>query len=291
MTRQRFIAIIVGVILGVLAWVMVSSRMAEQERQLKASRRQPTVQTTDVVVAKADIPENTVLKPDMIATQPVPTEFVQPYAIIEPMQALGQQTSAPVAKGEQLLATKLMAPGAAGTLATKTPVGKRAVTLGMDPLTAVGGFIRPGDHVDILWTVLIPVAQGQQPQPVTVTLFQDVQVLAVGGEMVDAEGRRGRSGGQEERGMSLTFALTPQETGLVLFAREQGKIQLSLRPRTDTSTVQLPPASLDALFQAIMPQQANAGAQPQQQEAPKGPRHVEVFRGLTKETVEVPAAQ
>ena len=292
MRRAQLIAIAVGAILGAVALMLVGRREQALQAQLREQQRRAaaSAETSEaVVVATADIPEGTRLSPELLTAQSVPTKFIQPYAVTNPDRAVGQQTAAPIAKGEQVLATKLMRPGSSGALAAKTPDGKRAVTLGLDPLSAVGGFVRPGDHVDLLWTVALPVAQGAPPQPLTITLFQDVLVLAVGGEMVDGGGRRQRASSDKEepKVAVLTLALTPQEAGLVLFAREQGKLQLSLRPRADASTVALPPASLETLFQAIMPQQS----QQAQGGQPPPPRQVEIYRGLEKQTVQVPPSK
>ena len=81
--------------------------------------------------------------------------------------------------------------------------------------------------------------------------------------------------------MAVTLALSPQETELVLFAREQGKLQLSLRPKADKAVVDLPPFSMNTLASLI-----NPAAQQKAPEAPKQ-KEVEVFRGLKREVVVV----
>jgi pilus assembly protein CpaB len=159
-------------------------------------------------------------------------------------------------------------PSTASSLSGLTPQGTRAVTIIVDAITGVGGFVRPGDKVDILWTFQLP--QGGQAQPVTLTLFQEIPVLAIGRTMA---GQGGDEGGAEEAAQQhVTLALVPQETSLLLFARENGKIQLALRPRLESGVVAVPPASIDRLMERAL------GISPDAQAPPA--RHVDVYRGL-----------
>ena len=251
----------------------------EQERErLMANYQEPG----PVVVAKKDIPEGMVLSADHLAMREVPEKFIQPYATAHSDDVVGQVTLAPIAEGEQVLRNKLRKPSEVPigvTLSGVTPEGKRAVTIAIDDMTGVGGFVRPGDSVDILWTIALPQG-GQEAQPVTLTLFQNVPVLAIGGEMLGKgtdEAKAGQHESSEKESRSATIALSPQDTSFLLFAREHGRIQLSLRPRSESGQAKVAPASMGTLMEQVL------GVPPQPPPAP--PREVEVYKGLKRNVV------
>ena len=117
----------------------------------------------------------------------------------------------------------------------------------------------------------------------TITLFQDVPVLAIGGEML---GRPAPAEGQPQPADHVvTLALGPQETSLLLFARDHGRIQLSLRRLQDSGQVPVSPASLETLMQRVLGVAPQAPAPP----PPNVPtREVEVYKGLKRDVVVLP---
>jgi pilus assembly protein CpaB len=268
---ERKWAIIIAVAMGLLAVVLVNIYLKGQRPPLRKEAR--------VLVAAKDISKGAVIDYDMLAFKAMPVNFVQPGALGSRESAVGKTALATIMAGEQILATKLAAPGTGLTLAGKTPPGKRAVTIGLEASSAAGGMIRPGDHVDVLAIFTNPA--------VTITLFQDILVLAVGKEMVPEEGgRRGR--GKETvsatRRETITLALSPQGVQVLTVAIEQGKIRLTLRPRMEKgeaiATVDLSnlPLAVDlgTLLQFYI-------------KRPKMVPSVEIIRGLEKEATPVPA--
>ena len=247
----------------------------------------------EVVVAAKDIAEETVLDASHIEIASIPEKFVQPYAVLaaEKDKVPGKVTVANIAKGEQLLKNKLrrLEDQPRGTsLSAMTPKGKRAVTIAVDAITGVNKFIKPRDIVDILWTIKLPDASQKEGQVVTLTLFQDVPVLAVDSDFqgVAARPAADKDKEQKDNQFLVTLALPPQETSFLLFAREQGRIQLSLRPRAETgSRADIVPANINTLMQVLY---GAAGSDRQPRERPV--RQVEIYRGIDKkETVSLPS--
>jgi pilus assembly protein CpaB len=263
-------------------------------RELEQARQELLIQyppPIEVLVASKDIGSGVTLTEALVRKGELPEKFTQPYAARHPKDVMGQVTLAPIAEGEQILLNKLrradQLPQEA-TLSGRIEEGRRAVTTTVDILTGVGGFVRPGDTVDVLWTLKIP----QEGQVVTFTLFQDVPVLAVSLERGSTDpkqkGEGSAQGGQGGQ-YPVTLALTPQETALLLFAREQGLLQLSLRSRQDRGEqVAVAPANMQTLMQAVL---GPAAAAPQEPQSPQGPRTVEVFKGLTRSVVELKEPQ
>lgn len=274
--------IVVGGVFGVIALILVNTYVHERERALEAARRKALegMKGVPVAVAAGDIKEGTVIMEQMVGLAEIPERFLQPYAIVgSTREVVGQLAAAPIAQGEQILGTKLKRPESAVTAASKIPEGKRAVTIETDPISAVNGFVKPGDRVDLLWTFTLPGQAGGQP--VTITLFQNVLILALGTNMVEG-------GPASDQGMSntVTYALDPQEIELLLFARQSGKLHMTLRGRADTKTQPLPPASLETVLRQAFPQALPPPAAPPA--PPKVPRTVEIFRGLERDVVSLP---
>ena len=274
---QRFLPLVFTVVFGLVALVLTRQLIAKERRQLAAERarllenyRDPV----DVVVAAKDLSPGTVIDASMLTYAKIPERFLQPYSVRTPNEIMGLVTGAPIAKEEQVLLNKLRSPDQApqdATLSSQMPQGTRAITIAVDSLTGVNGFVRPGDKIDILWTIQLPGADGQQ-QAVTRTLFQDIPVLAMGASMNPGEEQP--AGGQ----YAVTLALDPQQTSFLLFAREQGRIQLSLRSHKESGAVAVAPANINTLMEAVLGRQE---APP----APREPRHVEVYKGLNRDVV------
>lgn len=271
--------IFVGGLFGLIALILVNAYVHERERALDAARRKALegMRGVPVAVATRDIKEGTALTEEMVRLREVPERFMQPYVVQGSIQGvIGQIAVAPIAQDEQILSTKLKRRETNAAASSKIPAGKRAVTIETDPISAVNGFVHPGDHVDVLWTFTLPTPKGTQP--VTVTLFQNVLVLALGNQMVEG-------GPASSQGVSgtITFALAPDEIETLLFARQGGKLHLSLRAHSDTDTKSLTPASLETLLRQAFPQAVPAPVPPPP--APRPPRMVEIYRGLQRDVV------
>ena len=289
-TLRRRLPLLFSVFLGALAVIFMQQYLAGEQRKLAQERARLLADYRDpvqVLVTAKDVPAGTTLEVNLLDVAKVPEKFVQPYAARTPRDVTGLVTAVPLAKGEQVLMNKLRRADevpSGSTLAGMTPEGKRAVTVGVDAITGVGGFVRPGDEVDVLWTLKLPQA-GAGPndsQFVMLTLFQKVPVLAVNGQMAGrpAVGEGGQQGQQAPRDYTVTLALNPQDTAFLLFARTQGQIQLSLRPKQgEAQEAAVPPTNINTLLEAKLGIKA---ATP-----PKPLRQVEVYKGLKRDIVEM----
>ena len=116
------------------------------------------------------------------------------------------------------------------SLALKTPAGKRAVTILIDSLAAVGGLLNAGDFVDVIAQLNAP-SQDPDNKTVTAMIFQGLQILAVN----TTEDEQGAYDEQQAAAtLKITVAVDPQEAGLLSFADKNGKLQLALRSPDDT---------------------------------------------------------
>ncbi len=111
------------------------------------------------------------------------------------------------------------------SLALKTPAGKRAVTVMIDSLAAVGGLLNAGDFVDVIAQLNVP-SQDPDKKIVTAMIFQGLQVLAVNTNLDDPGAYDDQ---QASNSLKITFAVDPQEAGLLAFANKNGSLELALR--------------------------------------------------------------
>ena len=173
--KKPFLTASVAVVLGLaIAW----GYMAAKEAYFNHFS-----EPVAVFVASGDILEGTRLDESHVAVQKVPRRFMQPGAIQEPQSLMGMISRVPILKGEQFLGTKLMGLGKKSGLAHQIPEGFRALSVEVDEASGVGVLIRPGNRVDLVGTFEMEMLG--ETQAVTLTLSQNVLVLAVNQEMDD----------------------------------------------------------------------------------------------------------
>ena len=144
--------------------------------------------TKRVVVASQDIAEMETIDESKLDYVDQPVDFIQPDAISEPEGAVGQVAAVPIKKGEQLLQTKLLLPGAETGLSMEISPGKRGIALPVDDIRGVTRLLKPGDRIDII--AALDYGKGQDARREVRTILQDVVVLATGLNVVNKIPRR-----------------------------------------------------------------------------------------------------
>jgi len=148
----------------------------------------------------------------------------------------------PVVENELILEEKLAPKEAGGGLAVAIPEGTRGISLRVDDVVSVAGFVVPGTMVDVLVT-----GQTTNGDSITRTILQDLRVLAVGQKSEpDREGK-------PQTYTVVTLLVTPEEAEKVTMASTEGKIHLALRNTIDTKEVNPPPVSRTSLFAGAPP--------------------------------------
>lgn len=231
-----------------------------------------------VIVARKDIARGQRISQADLGLRRIPRTAVEPTSFTSPESVIGKRVLINISRGEQITDNKVASAESITSLAGQVPVGKRAMTIPIDKFSSFEGMIRPGDYVDLIGLFKLPQQMGDQivTQNVVVPLFQNVQVLAVGAslhkhdEVVQAD--------------TVTLALDPQESELLSFALEQGQIRLSLRYPMDDQRVNLPPVSVDTLWQIVLQSLGTPQTpppEPMPQVVPKEPKEptIEIYRG------------
>ena len=202
--------LIVAIVLGFLA-VLVSIR-AIKMKEAEVTRGW---ELEDVVVAATDVQPGTFLSNDVVQISKMPRKFVYESVLV------------PVKRGEPVHWYQLQGIKALERLSKAVRKRGRAITIGVNERSAVGQWVRPNDHIDVLGTFRDPGSN----QMVAVTLLQNVIVLATGQQ--GANSNPG-SKGETDYGTITVLAL-PEEAEILVLAQEMGSLYLSLRNSEDIS--------------------------------------------------------
>lgn len=186
----------------------------------------PTVQargpeTVPVVVAKKDMSFGTTLTEEYCKIVDFPKGAV-PVGVFSSVDSVFNQTTKVfLLEGEPILASKLSALG--GGLSVRVPPNMRAMSMKVNEVTGVSGFVLPGDRVDIVVTV---ENVGGANVAVTKTILQDLEVLAAGAK---TETRNN----QNITVQTVTVLVDPEGAEKLALGVTQGKVHLSLRNPVD----------------------------------------------------------
>ena len=292
MIAKQKITLIMGIFLALISVFMVRIYLDEQrkmaEERAREEFRRLQADQVAVLVAKEDIKPGAMIDARMLESRIFPQAYLQPQAVTSLARISGMVVIAPIFKGEQITLGKLSyAEERRDSLAMLTPIGKRAITISVDNIAGLAGMIRPGDYVDVIAMISVPLTTPEGKtiaQTTAIPLFQNILVLAIGQEMrgIRPEARHRREGREEERrevSPLITLALSPQEASLIAFVQEQGKIRLILRSPADAQVEPMPPANWETFLHYVMPPRPALEKPPVSEVT----REVEIFRGLSRE--------
>jgi len=205
--------------------------------------------TVPVVTAVADLGRWHVLDPSVVKVSRYPKHEVPKGALSSTDEVTGRSLLYPLAKGEPLLDSKLTQKGAGRGLAAMVPDGMRAFTIQTPHVAAgVGGFIRPGDKVDVLLTTTTSSVDRDDATggAVTTTLLQNVQVMAVAQRLDAAEERKIDKVDPNEV-KCVTLLVTPDQAARLDLGMNKGILHLALRNPKDDRDARTQPATMAQL--------------------------------------------
>lgn len=233
-----FIALALGLLAGLIAY----SAIKAQQRKVKAGW-----ETVKILCADVDIPEGTELDQDMVAVKDMPEKFVtESFIKIEEDNTskrelpIGQRVLIPLKKGDPILVSHFESAREA-EFSTMINQKGRAVTIDVAERNAVGLWVRPNDHVDVIGTFREVGGGGGNPKDgegggggnkdtmKAVTLLQNLVVLATG--HVNANTTYVPE--EEKRYQTVTLLALPEEAEILTLAQETGTLTLLLRNPDD----------------------------------------------------------
>lgn len=194
-------------------------------------------QYIQVVTAAQDIPANTLITAEMLDSKNFPRSLQTGKEITEVNAAVGRLSPVAIGKGEYLLDNRLIKPGE-GTdrLAYTVPEGMRAMSIPINEVTGISNMIKIGDRVDF---VAIVPANSASPEPRSMMVLQDIEILAVGSAYKDSTTPQGGESA------TLTVAVDPQSALKLKMALKNTDFALALRPPSDKDLVSPAPVTIN----------------------------------------------
>ncbi|GAA4017433.1 hypothetical protein GCM10022280_15830 [Sphingomonas swuensis] len=309
MKRQSLFAVGIAVFFGLIAVFLANT-------YLSAGRASAVPQDmVRVAVAAAPLDFGTPLKPEHVRFINYPKDALPDGSFTSAAELLAPDKKrvalTPIALNEVILASKITGPGAGASIAALLPAGHRAVSVRINDVSGVAGFIQPSDTVDVLITRQV-VGANSNSQQVTDVLLQGTRVIAMG--------QRAKSdAGKPAVAKTATLEVTPLEAQKLALGQQVGDLSLVLRkpgeeddlPPAQTVSLadlrygvggiyrpQLASTAMNAQQPARVPYTRLAAPRPQvRREAPRTPRptpaaapirnSVEVVRGTAPTSYEV----
>jgi pilus assembly protein CpaB len=265
---KRVLNLIIGIGLAVIAIMLLHTKIQEDQKLIQQLANKGEV--VETVVAKRDIPKESVVSQDMVALARVSSSSFQPGDLTALDSVIGKIALVDILKSQHINNNMLKALSGITSLSRRIPKGMRAITIPVDKISSIEGLMRPNDYVDVIGTFSIPGAAGQN---VVITLFQGVRILATG---------RNLSAQQADNPAdSVTIALPPEDIKLLTYVLESGnKIRLALRAPLDPSQeTGYSAVTFDTLMRRL-----GLWAQPPQVESKPT---LKVYKGTQKEEVSI----
>lgn len=201
----------------------------------------PAIQTADVLVAARSVPIGVALTADMISRQPWPSHLVLSGFVTAGSNAtdiVGMVTRSSFQEGEPIILSKLSNPSDPNFLAAALEPGFKVSTIQVDNISAVAGFIFPGDYVDVLVTHDLPVGTAatqqvgaEKKESFTELLLTNIKVLAVDDR--STAGQLQADGAQKRPPSSVSLEVTLEQAQKLRLAQETGYVSLALRSLKD----------------------------------------------------------
>ncbi len=221
MRPNNFVILFVAIALGGIAAFLA--------RNWLLSHSQASTSGATIVVASQAVPFGTPLSDDNLSEITWGSSNVPEGAFTTKQELLKDGRRAALttlAKNEPILASRVTGPGRSASLSTTIEDGKRAVTVRVDDVRGVAGFIMPNDHVDV---VLIRAERSAQSSYSNL-LLQNIKVIAV--DQVASEQKEKPSVAK-----AVTLEVTPSQAQKVALATEIGTLSLILRQPNETDIV------------------------------------------------------
>jgi pilus assembly protein CpaB len=220
MRNKRFFVVLgCALMFGLVAAFAVSRYLSSANVYAKS--------LNSVVVAKVDIPIGAKIIPEQLMIVQFPRESIPDGTFDNPQKLVGRVAVQNIAAREPLTDTRLAPEGSAAGLSAVIPEGYRAMTVKVDDVVGISGFIQPGTLVDVV-VVINPEENTVEKGPVSKIVLQNIKVLA-NGQNID----KPKDDREANSVKAVTLQVTPEQAEKLALASSEGKLQLVMRNSID----------------------------------------------------------
>lgn len=278
-SKRAIIMLALSVLLGIAAVLLAARWMGQQAASDK----------TTVLVASRDMELGQAITPTMLESVPWPKGAVPTGAFDDPKKLEGRVVRVSIFKGEPVLSPKLAPEGTKAGLDSVIKEGHRAITVKVNEVVGVAGFLAPGSYVDLLVNF-----RDERDKPMSRVVLERIMVLAIAQEAQRPDETKPRVVN------AVTLEVTPEQAEKIDLARNIGTLSLILRNQVDTVDAATDGIRQQDLFAAPTPTPVAASAPaPVKKVVRRAPAkpvaakpvdessgRVEVIRGLQKATAD-----
>jgi len=244
----------------------------------------------DLVVAAKPLSVGSTIKPDDVKVVKIPAAQFPLGAVSNVEEVVDRPVISNILLDEPVHEGRLADRGSGMGLAPIIPAGMRAVSLRVNDVVGVAGFVLPGMRVDVLVTGNPPTGEGS----VTSTVLQNILVLSAG-QTIEPDGQ-----GRAIQAPTVTLLVSPQQAETLTLAANEGRVQLVLRNGSDQKIAKTSGKKISELYKGVneparkraaprpapRPRPVVARAPVAVRPLPPPPDEIVVFRG-TQKTVEI----
>ena len=276
MNKNTLMFIVLSIAFGLGAVLIARNWLADNQPKNVAAGQ------VVVFTVNTELPTGTLLDAKYIASTAMPENLVPDDAITDKSQLQDMLVKQKLFKGDILRKQRLVKKGEGSSLASLIGKNKRAVSIRVNDVVGVSGFLLPGNKVDVLSTY-----QTKAKRVVTDVILSNVKILAI-----DQKASNDENKPQVVRAVTLELDLAQAE--VLMSARDKGSIQLALRnPNDETETVDYLSASEEEMTDkpvviemplAKANNEATASSKP---ETVRTRQKIEIIRGVNKESVQI----
>jgi pilus assembly protein CpaB len=269
-SRRLFIVMALALLSGLAAAWLALNYLRQPENPIRTV--EPSA--TEVVVAARDLSLGTILTAEDVKVASWPGGLLPEGYSASVEEVLGRGVITNVVLNEPLISSKIAVKEAGGGLPIVIPEGYRGVSVRVDDVISIAGFVLPGTRVD----VMVTLDEGaQQGNPVTKLMLQNVAVLT-SGQVVEQD-----INGEPIQVTVITLLVNPDEAEQLVLAATRGRIQLALRNTLDMDSVTTQGARMSNL---VPTQRVARSSAPRRATPPAAAptRQIEVWRGNEVET-------
>ncbi len=210
-----FVALVLSAVLTAVLYRQISSRMASDSSKSEGNQ---------IVVAAERLPLGTLIEAQHLRLAPWARAVPLEGSFQTPEEVIGRGVVVPMLQNEPVLESKLAPRGAGAGLTTAIPAGMRALSVKVNQVIGVAGFVLPGSRVDVIITGSPDKSSAGE---VSKVILENVEVLAAGQNVErDAQGK-------PQNVQVVTLLVTPEDAQKLVLASTDARIQLALRNPLD----------------------------------------------------------
>lgn len=217
-TRRSMLLIAISLTIATMAAVLANRWVSKRAAAVDATRPH----SVSLVAAATDIPFGAAIEAQQLKTVQIVSREAPAGSFTDAHQLIGRIAKSDIYADEILVERRFVTPGLGSTLAAVVTPNMRAVSVRVDDVVGVAGFILPGNRVDLI------AAHIEGNRALAETILSDVKVLAV-----DQKASADKAGPVVVR--AVTIEVTPEGAQKLARARQLGALQLSLRNPSDKS--------------------------------------------------------